>query len=471
MGWLQDKKRALLVKGGVHPPTNKLAAQMKIFPGPNPEIVVIPLEQHVGAPCEPVVDLHDHVLVGQKIGDSEAYISAPIHSSVSGEVTGIRKYPHPSGHDVLSLQIVSDKLNRPAPGLKPASHPMELDPQEIRTRIHEGGIVGLGGGVFPTHVKLAPPADKPIEVVIVNGAECEPYLTGDYRLMLERGPDVIKGARIIKNALGAERIVVAIEHINPAAIEAMREAGEEDGVEVAILPCRYPQGSEKTLIKSVMGREVPCGGLPMDVGAMVDNVATCVAIYDLFYTGMPLVDRVVTVAGDGVAGHANLRVKFGTMVREVVEFCGGTVGEPGKVILGGPMMGIAQYSTAVPVTKSTSGILLLRGETFFRQEPVHFVCIRCGRCVRRCPMNLMPYLIGSYADRDMWDELERLNVEDCIECGCCAYICPTKTPLVQLIKVGKEGYRRRKRKMDALQEAEEEQRLASVEEELYASRE
>lgn len=462
MGWLQNHKRSLLVKGGVHPPANKAAASVKISSGPDPDTVVIPLEQHVGAPCEPLVEKGDKVLLGQKIGDSEAYISAPVHSSVSGEVVAVREHHHPSGREALSIEIRSDKQNRVAPGIEPVSDPLDMEPGEIRVLVREGGIVGLGGGVFPTHVKLNPPSDKPIETVIVNGAECEPYLTGDYRLMLERGPDIIRGARIIKKTVGAERVLIAIEHVNPGAIKAMREAGADDRIEVFSLPSRYPQGAEKTLVKTITGQEVPSGGLPMDVGAMVDNVGTCVAISDLFTTGMPLVERVVTVGGDGVAGRGNLKVKIGTLVREVIDYCGGLVGEPGKVILGGPMMGLAQYTTEVPVTKATSGILVFSKQNIFLEEPGRFVCIRCGRCVRRCPMNLMPYLLGAYSDAGMWDELEGVYVEGCVECGCCAYICPTKTPLVQLIKVGKEGYARRKRKMETLEKEQAEE--AAIEE-------
>ncbi len=452
MGWADNLKRSLLVKGGVHPPASKLAAGVKISDGPKPKRVLIPLSQHVGAACEPLVEKGDRVLLGQKIGDSDSYISAPVHSSVSGEVTSIQRFPHPSGRDVLTVEISSDGEDAPAPGLGPAPDPLSMEPGEIRRRVREGGIVGLGGAVFPTHVKLSPPSDRPIEAVIVNGAECEPFLTGDYRLMLERGQDIIHGARIIRRAVGAERIIIAIEQTGPKAIAAMREAVPDDGIEVFILPGIYPQGAEKTLVKTVLGREVPSGGLPMDVGAIVDNVGTCAAISELFLTGMPLTRRIVTVAGDGVAGRANLEVRIGTVVREVIDFCGGLSGDPGKVILGGPMMGLAQYTMDVPVTKATGGILVFKKGSVFCEEPGHFSCIRCGRCVRRCPMNLRPYLLGSYSDAGMWDHLEDLYINDCMECGSCAYICPTKNPLVQLIKVGKEGFNRRKRKMEALAE-------------------
>lgn len=457
MRWYKNLKRELLTKGGVHPPSNKIAATMKIFPGPNPESVVIPLQQHIGALCEPTVELHDRVTVGQKIGDSEAYVSAPVHSSVSGEVTGILSYPHPTGTEVLSIQIVSDGLGEIHPDIKPPGDPFGMPPEQIRQLVREAGMVGLGGATFPTHVKLAPPRDKPIDTVILNGAECEPYLTGDHRLMIERTEPILKGGLIIKRAVGAQDVVIAIERNKHDAITTMRSVGHDLGIKVAVLPARYPQGAEKTLVKGIIGKEVPSGGLPMDVGVIVSNVGTAAAIFDAFDTGMPLVERVLTAAGDGLAGHANLRVKLGTRISDVIEFCGGLVGEKGKLVLGGPMMGLAQHTTSVPVIKGTSGIIALRGETVWQQEPSHFVCIRCGRCVRRCPMNLMPYLLGSYSDAGIWEELESLNIEDCVECGCCAYKCPTKNPLVQLIKVGKEGMARQKKRVGALSGASEEE--------------
>jgi len=419
-----------------------------VFPGPNPEQVIIPLVQHTGAPCEPLVEVGDRVLVGQKIGDSDAYVSAPVHSSVSGEVAGIISHPHPTGKDVLSIQIVSDGLNELSPEVIPPGDPFQISPEEVRKFIRDAGIVGLGGAAFPTHVKLAPPAEKPIRTLIINGAECEPYLTADHRLMIERGKDIVRGALIIKHVVGAEEVIIAIESNKRDAVQRMREAGQKDGMHIAVLPTRYPMGAEKTLIRTLTGREVPSGGLPSDVGVVVNNVGTAAAIADLFEKGAPLIERIVTVCGDGVAGNANLRIKIGTMARDVIEFCGGYVGGRGKLIFGGPMMGLAQYSDRVPVVKGTSGILVLRRENLFIKEPAHFTCIRCGRCVRYCPMNLMPYALGMYADSGIWDKLEQFNVNDCIECGCCAYVCPTKNPLVQLMKVGKEGLAKRKKKLE-----------------------
>lgn len=453
MVWAQNIKRALLTKGGVHPKPNKNSASSRVVPGPDPEVVIIPLLQHVGAPCEPLVELNDRVLVGQKIGDSEEYVCAPVHASVSGEVTGIKEHPHPIGHDVLAVHILSDGRNQLSPDVKPPGDPMDMAAKEIRRIIREGGIVGLGGGVFPTHVKLSPPGEKPIHTVIINGAECEPYLCGDHRLMLERGEEILKGAMIIKRAVGAEKVIVAIEDDKMDAVRRMREIAPGFDVKVEVLRHIYPQGAERTLIDTLMGKEISFGSLPMDVGVVVDNVGTAAAIHDLFRTGMPLVERVVTVDGDGVSGRANLRVRIGTLFKDVIDFLGGTIGEPGKVIMGGPMMGLAQYTTGVPVVKGTTGILVLKGETVFRNESAHFVCIRCGRCVRRCPMKLLPYLIGSYADAGMWSHLDDLVIENCVECGCCAYACPTKSPLVQLIKVGKEGLARQKKKMEALEKA------------------
>lgn len=437
---------------------------MKIVAGPTPDFVVIPLQQSAGEPCEPVVEVGGRVLMGEKIGDSESFVSAPVHSSVSGTVTDITSFIHPSGDEVPSVRIENDRADEPASGLVTAIDPLELAPDEVRRRVREAGIVGIGGAAFPTHVKLSPPSDKPIETVILNGSECEPYLTADYRLMVERAEEIVRGGLIIKKTLGAKELVVGIEHKAVGAIKAVRAAGEKYGVEVFELPCRYPTGAEKTIIKTMTGREVPCGGLPMDVGVIVNNVGTCAQVYDSLTTGMPLVDRVLTVAGDGVAGRANLRVRIGTLISDVLDYCGGLVGEPGKLILGGPMMGLAQYTTDVPVIKSTSGVIALRGENIFKKEAQRFECIRCGQCVRRCPQNLMPYRMGAYADAGMWDRLEECGVNDCVECGSCAYVCPTRNPLVQLIKVGKGGLKRRKEKMESLAARDEEARADQSEE-------
>ncbi len=451
MGWTQRVKHAFFVKGGVHPPARKQTTSMKIVPGPRPEFVVIPMNQHLGAPCDPVVEVGDRVVVGQKIGDSSAFVSAPVHSSVSGTVEAIAPFPHPSGRDVLAVKIASDGEFETLEAHPPALDPLEVPAEEVRRRVREAGIVGMGGAAFPTHVKLAPPPDKAIDTVILNGSECEPYLSGDYRVMVERSEAVVRGGLVIQRTVGAARLLVGIEHNRKGAIEAMRAAGAPNGVTVVELPCRYPTGAEKTLIKNVTGNEVPSGGLPMDVGVLVSNVGTAAAVMDCLTTGMPVVERVLTVGGDGIAGRANVRARIGTPIADVIQFVGGFAGEPGKVLIGGPMMGLTQHTTDVPVIKSTTGIIVLRADTVFREEPEHFTCIRCGKCVRRCPMNLMPYLLGSYSDAGLFEHLEELNIDDCVECGSCAYICPTKNSLVQLIKVGKAGLKHRKDKMEKLQ--------------------
>lgn len=452
MDILKQVQRTFFTKGGVHPSTAKYTSSMAIAGGPEPERVLIPLLQHVGAACEPLVGEGDRVLAGQKIGDSKAFVSAPVHSSVSGEVKSVKKFPHPLGNQILAVEIISDRKGEISPDVRPVGDPEQMSREEIIAAVREGGVVGLGGAAFPTHVKLSPPKDKPIKLVIINGAECEPYLTGDHRMMLERASDIIEGARIIKKTVGAEELVIAIERNKPDAIETMREISGGREFEVEVLPARYPMGAEKTLIKRITGREVPSGGLPMDVGVIVDNVGTAAAIRDCIYEGMPVTERVATVSGDGVTGRGNFKLKIGTTFKDVIDFCGGYAGKKGKLIMGGPMMGIAQYTDEVPVVKGTSGILSFSRETVFQQEPSRFVCIRCGRCVRSCPMDLQPYLIGLYSDAGMWADLEKLNIVDCVECGCCQYICPTKNPLVQLVKVGKEGLLRRQKKMDAMQQ-------------------
>ncbi|MHB8779872.1 MAG: electron transport complex subunit RsxC [Candidatus Geothermincolia bacterium] len=462
MALLEKIREAFFATGGVHPPAQRIAASMQVTEGPAPDFVVIPLEQHVGAGCRSLVAKGDRVLVGQKIGDTDAYVSAPIHSSVSGEVEAVVMYPHPRGTDALAIKIRSDGLFTPIE-LQPASDPLALSTEETLGRIREAGIVGMGGAAFPTHVKLAGTPGKPIETVILNGAECEPFLSADYRLMLEQPREIVMGGLIIKKTLGAERLVIGIESDRIDSATGLADAAREFGVELIALPCRYPTGAEKTLVKAALGREVPSGGLPMDVGVMVSNVGTAAQIYRSLSTGMPLVERIVTVAGDGVKAGANLRVRIGTPVSDIIAHCGGYSGTPGKLILGGPMMGIAQYAPEVPVVKGTSGIVVLQQETVFRDEPERFTCIRCGRCVKRCPMNLMPYQMAAYADHGLWDKLEEVNIMDCVECGSCSYICPAKNSLVQLMKVGKLGLKQRKQKMERL--AAERERDASPTEE------
>jgi electron transport complex protein RnfC len=432
------------VRGGVHPPDNKQAtADKPIRKMDAPELVVLPLRQHLGAPCSPTVGKGDKVLVGTVVGDSEAFVSAPVHSSVSGVVRNVAPHPHPAGGEVLSVFIENDGESALDPGLSPRDW-KNMDEDEIRRAVREAGMVGLGGAAFPTHVKLSPPGRYPIDTVILNGAECEPFLTSDYRLMIECAEEIVEGMRIIMKAVGARRGIVAVEDNKPQALRVMAETIRDPAIELRSLHTRYPQGAEKVLITTLLGREVPSGGLPMHVGVVVNNVGTAQAIARYFRTGLPLVERVVTVTGSVVREPANLLVPLGSSFSAAVEACGGFGEPPAKVIMGGPMMGLAQYTLDVPVVKGTSGILALSSAEAGYEIPREPVCIRCGRCVQACPMNLIPTYLAAYAYREKWADLERLHVNDCIECGCCTYTCPTRNPIVQLIKAGKAELARRK---------------------------
>ena len=425
--------------GGIHAPHSKERTEhVPIRQASTPQTVVIPLLQHTGAPCEPLVKKGDRVLVGQKIGDSKAFVSAPVHSSVSGTVAAVEPRLHPAlCRDVLSVVIESDGRFEVDPGVGPRGDVDSMSADEIKTVIREAGIVGLGGAAFPTGVKVSPPKEKKIDVFLLNGAECEPYLTADHRLMLEESATIVYGMRALMKAVGVEKGIICIEDNKPDAIEAMRQAvADYPNLEVAVVKTKYPQGGEKQLIKAVLGREVPPPpGLPMDVGVVVNNVGTAAAVATAIRSGMPLVERVVTVTGSLVREPANLRVRIGTSFQHLIEQCGGLTGNAYKIVMGGPMMGIAQFTTEVPVIKGTSGILVLSMAEAAIQEPTN--CIRCGRCVESCPMFLMPLYIRTYAEAARWDLVERYSPANCIECGSCAYNCPAKIPLVQWMKIAK----------------------------------
>jgi electron transport complex protein RnfC len=434
-------------KGGVYPPENKhLTEDKSIIKIEAPHRVIVPLQQHIGAPCKPRVKKGDDVGVGTVLGDVEAFVSAPVHCSVSGKVVQVAPQPNPLGKDILSVIVENDGAYSLDPSVVPPPRWEDMEPEEIRKGIREAGIVGLGGATFPTHVKLNPPRAYPIDTIILNGAECEPYLTSDYRLLLEETNLVLEGLRIIMRTVGAKRGIIAIEDNKPKALKKLKGIELEREISVASLKTRYPQGAEKVLITNLLGREVPSGGLPMHVGVVVNNVGTAHAIARYFNTGLPFTERVVTVTGSVIDQPSNLLIPLGTTFEAAIEACGGFKQEPAKVIMGGPMMGLAQYSLQMPVIKATSGILALSQQEVDYEMPAEPLCIRCGRCVDTCPMNLIPTYLAANAHVGKWEELRRFNILDCIECGCCNYVCPTKNPIVQLVKTGKAELARLKQR-------------------------
>ncbi len=430
--------KGLTFRGGIHPPHfKKQTEESPIEEAFLPKEVVIPLHQHIGAPCEPIVKVGDNVKVGQKIGDTKAFVSAPIHSSVSGIVTKIAKRNTPTGAKVTSIIIQVDGKQEISEEVQPKGDLENLKKDDILKIVKEAGLTGMGGAGFPTHVKLSPPEDKKIDILIINGAECEPYLTSDHRMMLEYPERVVLGTKAIMKALDVNNGVIGIEKNKPDAIKTMKEAVKnEESIKIAELQTKYPQGGEKSLIYAVTRREVPSGGLPMDVGAVVQNIGTVAALAEAITTGMPVVQRVVTITGSAVKEPKNLLVKIGTKFKDVVEQCGGYTDDLGKLINGGPMMGIAQYTDDVPVIKGTSGILILNEKDAQKPEPSN--CIRCGKCVDICPSGLQPLMISKNSLLRRFDEAELYNAMDCIECGSCSFICPSKRPLVDAIRVAKQ---------------------------------
>jgi len=431
--------------GGLHPPDNKAwSAHKAIESCPLPEELVIPLSQHIGAPAEACVAKGDRVKKGETIGTAKGFVSVPVHASTSGEVVAVEPRPHPSGRNLPAVVIRPDGEDAWLEGISGAD-PAALSPDEIRERIRAAGVVGMGGATFPAHVKLTPPENKPIHTLILNGVECEPYLTADHRLMLEETARVLDGITILKKVLGVERALVGIEANKPDAIAVMSTACAGQGIEVVPLEVKYPQGAEKQLILALTGREVPTGGLPMDVGVVVQNVGTAAAVSDAVRHGLPLIERVATVTGAAVAEPKNLRVRVGTPLSRMVAQCGGLKGEVAKIIMGGPMMGSAQLSLEVPATRGTSGLLLFgAGEVPLRPEGP---CIRCGRCVQVCPAHILPTTIAAYARLDLFNEAESYDAMDCIECGCCTYTCPATLPLVQAIRYAKGAILAKRRKI------------------------
>jgi electron transport complex protein RnfC len=424
-------------KGGIHPPDKKaLSADKPVAETQQPRRVVVPMSQHLGVPCKPVVAVDQEVKKGELIGEPTGFVSAPVHSSVSGKVISIGEFPNAMGRMVTSIVIEND-YREEWTLLKDNPDYMNLSPEELKEKIKNAGIVGMGGAAFPTVVKLSPPKEKPIDTVIINGSECEPYLTGDHRLMIEHPKEILEGLRILMKVLGVNKGFVGIEDNKPAAIKSMKEAASGlEGIEIRPLHTRYPQGAEKMLIKAVTGREVPPRALPMDVKVVVQNTGTAFAIFEAVRYGKPLIDRVVTVSGEGVNEPKNLFVKTGTLISQLIEECGGLKEEGVKVLSGGPMMGFAIYSLDIPVTKGTSGIVALTEKEIAHAESFG-PCIRCGRCIDACPMGLMPSMLSVYAEKGFYEGAKEYNLFDCFECGCCTYVCPSKRPIVQLVRLAK----------------------------------
>ena len=425
--------------GGVHPNDNKqYSAHQPITACPLPTKAIIPLIQHIGAPAQALVAKGDKVKVGQLIGKAGGFVSANVHSPVSGTVTKVDTTLDAWGirMPAIFIDVEGDEWEECINTSNTIIRDGNLEPKEIIDRIAAAGIVGLGGACFPTHVKLMPPSGKKAEVLIINGVECEPYLTCDHQLMLEHGEELIIGIKILLRALCIQKAIIGIEKNKPDAIERMQAlCAKSLGISVMPLNLKYPQGGEKQLIEACTGRQVPSGALPIEVGAVVDNVATVYAVYQAIQKNRPLIDRVMTVTGKSVAKPGNYLVRFGTPLSEVIAFAGGVPEDTGKIIGGGPMMGRAMSNIEMPANKRTSGILFLPENESHRQ-PIEN-CIRCAKCVSACPMGLEPYLLSRQSELQMWDEMEAHHIMDCIECGCCQFTCPSHRPLLDYVRNGK----------------------------------
>ncbi len=439
--------------GGVHPNDMKAATNGKAIEQlAPPKQVIIPMSQHIGKPCTPIVKVGDHVKVGQKIGEPGGFVSAPIHASVSGTVTAVEPRPYSMGGNMMSVVIENDFQNDLSEEVKAPENPSALTPDQMVEIVKNAGIVGMGGATFPTFIKISGGIGK-VDTVIINGAECEPYITADHRTMLERPDEVIGGATFLAKMFGLDKVHIGIETNKMDAVALLTEKVKAAKAPVVVNPLRtrYPQGSEKQICQAITGRQVPPGKLPSEIGCAVFNVNTACAIYRAITTGMPVIKKVVTVSGSGVIDPKNLECPIGTPVSDLFDACGGLKENTYKLIMGGPMMGMAQYTAEVPVGKGTGSMLAFADKE--EQTVEHPQCIRCGRCVSVCPMHLEPLFMYQYADKNMLDKLEEAHIMDCMECGACTYTCPARMHLTHMFKTGKQKLGARKAAEKAAAEA------------------
>ena len=427
---------------GIHPPEAKeLTRALPIRRMPFPDEVVLPLRQHTGKPARLCVKVGDHVERGDQVGEADGFVSVPIHASAAGTVAAVEWWPHPDGSMAESVRLRVDRFAPQVARPRLVPHWEGLTPAQVVAAVQEAGVVGLGGAAFPTHVKLAPPKDLTVHTLIINGAECEPYLTSDHRIMVEFPGRVHFGIRVMLHAMNAKRCVIGVEKNKPDAIAALQATIPPD-LDVRVLPLtvKYPQGAEKMLVKSVAGVEVPSGKLPVTVGVVVQNVGSVAAIAEVFETGLPLIERIVTVSGHGLRRPANLIVPVGTKLKDVLAQCDGVSPEAAEVIVGGPMMGLAQANLDAPVIKGTTGIVVLTGRE--TRGVAIYPCIHCGRCLDACPVFLNPSLLGDLARTNRYEEMAAHHLADCMLCGSCAYVCPSNIPLSQMFQAGKVALRR-----------------------------
>ena len=423
--------------GGVHPNDMKAATNEKAIEQlPAPAEVVIPMSMHFGAPCTPLVKAGDEVKVGQKIGEFRG-LGAPIHASVSGKVKAVEPRPYSMGGNITSVIIENDFQNTLSEEVQAPASPDTLTPDEMVEIVKNAGIVGMGGATFPTHVKISGGIGK-VDTVIINGAECEPYITGDHRTMLERPEEIIGGATYLAKMFGVDKVIIGVEDNKQNGIDAMNKVIAEKKAPVVVesLHCRYPQGGEKQLCQAITGKQVPPGGLPSNIGCAVFNINTTCCIFRAVTQGMPVVNKLVTVSGSGIMEPKNIECPIGTPVSRLLDFCGGVKDGTYKLIAGGPMMGMAQYTADIPVAKGTGAILAFSEKE--EQTVEHPQCIRCGKCVGVCPMHLEPLFLYQYASKGLAAELEEAHIMDCMECGACAYTCPARLHLTHMFKTGKQ---------------------------------